>query len=146
LQILWDRNSAAVRLGRDAILEITDGGPPAAIPLDAGHLQTGAFTYGRQGERVDVKLIVHQPDGGQVREATSFLGKLPERQPAAVDPAVLKQRNELARQAAKLQKALNSQAARTKKLAMTDWQMSMESQRRCRRVSSRRTRTARRTG
>lgn len=116
LQILWDRNSSAVRLGVDAILEITDGGPPKEIPLDAAHLQTGTFTYGRQGERVDVKLIVHQPAGVQVREATSFLGRLPERQPAVEDPEVRKQRDDLAEQAAKLQRALDSQAARSKKL------------------------------
>jgi proteasome lid subunit RPN8/RPN11 len=116
LQIVWDRNSGVVRQGLDAILEITDGGPPRAILLDAAHLQTGTFTYARQGERVDVKLIVRQPEGAQVREATSFLGKLPERQPVVVDPEIAKQRDELAEQAAKLKRELNSQAARTKKL------------------------------
>ena len=116
LQIRWDRNSAAVRTGVQAILEITDGASPQAIQLDPPHLQTGAFTYGRQGEKVDVKLMVHLPDGQRVQEVASFLGKLPERKPPPEDPEVRKQRDELAQQAAKLKTDLNAQAWRAKKL------------------------------
>jgi proteasome lid subunit RPN8/RPN11 len=116
LQISWNRNSAAVRRASDAVLEITEGGPLlTAIQLDTAHLEAGSFTYARTAEKVDVRLIVHQKEGPDVREVTSFLGKLPERKPAE-DPAALKQREEMAKQAAKLKADLNSQAAKTKKL------------------------------
>jgi proteasome lid subunit RPN8/RPN11 len=116
LQISWDRTSPSVQHATDAVLEISEGGPqPTAIPLDAVHLQAGSFTYARTAEKVDVKLIVHQAKGQDFREVTSFLGKLPERKPVE-DPATRKQREEMARQAAKLKADLSLQAARTKKL------------------------------
>jgi proteasome lid subunit RPN8/RPN11 len=116
LQISWNRNSAAVQRASDAVLEITEGGPMlTAIQLDTAHLQAGSFTYVRTAEKVDVRLTVHQKDGPDLREITSFLGKLPERKPAE-DPEAQKQRDEMAKQAAKLKADLNSQAAKTKKL------------------------------
>jgi proteasome lid subunit RPN8/RPN11 len=116
LQISWNRNSAAVQRASDAVLEITEGGPLlTAIQLDTAHLQAGSFTYARTAEKVDVRLIVHQKDGPDLREVTSFLGKLPERKPVE-DPEAQKQRDEMTKQAAKLKADLNSQAAKTKKL------------------------------
>src|SRR5260370_30019086 len=116
LQISWNRNSEAVQRASDAVLEITEGGPLlTAIQLDAPHLQAGSFTYARTAEKVDVRLIVHQKDGPDLREVTSFLGKLPDRKPAE-DPEAQKQRDEMAQQAAKLKADLNFQAAKTKKL------------------------------
>ena len=116
LQISWDRTSPAVQHSSDALLEINEGGPkPTAIQLDAAHLQTGSFTYARTGEKVDVKLIVHQAGGPDFHEVTSFLGKLPERKPAE-DPKAQEQREEMARQAARLKDDLTLQAAKTKKL------------------------------
>src|SRR5437016_2142271 len=79
-------------------------------------LDSGIFTYARQGERVEVKLTVHLPDGGEVREATTFLGRLPEHKPATEDPEVRKQRDALAHRAAKLQSDLDSEVARTRRL------------------------------
>ncbi|MGD0775866.1 MAG: hypothetical protein ABSC05_23875 [Candidatus Solibacter sp.] len=117
LQIGWDRNSPAVQRAADAILEITGGGElPNAIQLDLAHLQAGSFTYARTAEKVDVLLIVHQKDGPDLREVTSFLGKLPDRQPAEDPEAQQKQREEMAKQAAKLKADVNFQAAKTKKL------------------------------
>lgn len=116
LQINWDGNSPAVRRASDAVLEITDGGPlPVAIQLDTGHLETGAFTYARTSEKVDVKLIVHQKNGPDFREVTSFLGKLPDRKLAA-DWEAQQQREEAARQAARLKAELSSQVEKTRKL------------------------------
>jgi hypothetical protein len=65
---------------------------------------------------VDVLLIVHQKEGPDVREVTSFLGKLPDRKTAEELDAEQKQREEAARQAAKMKADLNSQAAKTQKL------------------------------
>ena len=116
LQISWDRNSLSVRRASDAILEITGGGLlPMAIQLDAAHLQAGSFTYARTSEKVDVLLIVHQKDGPDLREVTSFLGKLPDRKPPE-DPEAQKKREEMAQQAAKMKADVSVQAAKTKKL------------------------------
>jgi hypothetical protein len=62
-----------------------------------------------------VRLIVHQKNGPDFREVTSFLGKLPEPKPAE-EPEAVKQRDEMAKQAAKLKADLTFQAAKTKKL------------------------------
>lgn len=116
LQINWDRNAPAIRNSLDAMLEIADGSLlPQSIALDQAHLHNGFFTYARQNERVDMKLVLHQPDGSQVREVTTFLGKLPE-QKATEDPEIRKQRDELAAHASQLQTDLDRQAARTRKL------------------------------
>ncbi len=116
LQISWDRNSPVVEHATDAVLEINEGGPSlTAIQLDAAHLRAGSFTYARTAEKVDVQLVVHQGKEPDLREVTSFLGKLPERQPVET-PAARKQREDAAKQAAKLKADLTLQAAKTKKL------------------------------
>ncbi|HXK02357.1 MAG TPA: hypothetical protein VMS37_08140 [Verrucomicrobiae bacterium] len=118
LEIAWDRTSQVVRQAAEGVLEISDGGPlPQSIRLDPAHLQTGTFTYGRQGEKVDVRLIVRGPDGHELREVTAFLGKLPERkQPVAEDEEARKERERLAAEAAKMKTDLNWQAVKTRKL------------------------------
>jgi hypothetical protein len=110
LQIAWDRSSPAVRQGAAGLLEIADGGGPLprSIPLDLAHLQTGTFTYARQSEKVDVKLIVRRTDGQELREATTFLGKLPERKAPAEDDTARRQREELAERTRKLEKDLQT--------------------------------------
>ncbi len=116
LQIRWDRNSAAVQSAHRAVLTIRDTGTPLAVELDKEHLLTGSFTYGRQGERVDVTLALHGSDGQvTAREASTYLGKLPARAPAD-DPQVRKERDDLAKKADTLSKDLNAQRARTQKL------------------------------
>jgi proteasome lid subunit RPN8/RPN11 len=115
LQITWDRSSPALTQSRDALLEIADGPTLQAVPLDAMHLRAGSFTYVRRSERVDVKLIVHQQQAPDLREATSFLGQMPERKPVE-DAAAQKQREDLANEAAKLKLDLNWQMLKTKKL------------------------------
>jgi proteasome lid subunit RPN8/RPN11 len=116
MQITWDRNSPALLQVSDAALEITDGPSPQSVQLDTTHLRTGTFTYARQTEKVDIKLIAHRSKASDLREAISFLGKLPDRKPAPEDPEVQKQRDALAKQAAKLKLDLNWQSIKTKKL------------------------------
>jgi proteasome lid subunit RPN8/RPN11 len=116
IQITWDSKATSVRSAVSATLEIADGAQlPRSIALDHAHLQGGAFTYVRQNERVDMKLILHQPDGVRVSEVTTFLGKVPERN-ADEDPEVRRQRDELAAQASKLKDDLAREAERSRKL------------------------------
>lgn len=117
LQIGWDCNSPAVRRASEARLEITDGGTlPVIIQLDAAHLAAGSFTYARNAGNVDIKLILPQQHGPDFREVTSFLGKPPERKSDAQLEAERLQREEMARQSAKMKFEMNSQAAKTKRL------------------------------
>ena len=109
LKIQWDRSAPAVRNALDATLEITDGNTvPQSVRLDTSHLAAGGVTYGRQNERVDVTLIASEPGGQVVKEQTSFLGRLPAQKGAVGNPE--------AERADKLQKDLNLQAAKTRKL------------------------------
>jgi proteasome lid subunit RPN8/RPN11 len=108
LQIRWDRNSATVRNGGGALLEILDtGSAPRAIPLDQAHLQSGSFTYAREGERVDVVLAIEQPNGKAARESTTFLGKPPFK---PEDAAALRKQN------AKLESDLKAANDRNRRL------------------------------
>lgn len=78
LQIRWNRDSTAVRYATGGLLQIRDGGPLTRnFRLDPSYLQSGIFMYPRQGDRVDVELVLDQPDGRQVREVASFLGGPP---------------------------------------------------------------------
>lgn len=115
LQIRWDRNSPTVRNGGNALLEILDAGsPPRAIPLDEAHLQSGSFTYAREGGRVDVVLAIDQANGRGARESTTFLGKAPDRPEEAA--ALRKQRDDALEQQAKLQAGLKAANERNRKL------------------------------
>jgi len=110
LQIRWNGGAPAIRNAVDALLVIVDGPAPESIPLDAAHLVAGVFTYQRRTGKVDVTLSVRQPDGREVREATTFLGSLPE---AALSDA---QRELLTREAARLKSDLNAQTERADEL------------------------------
>lgn len=128
LQLRWDRNSPLVRGGTGALLMITDGEtPPQAIGLDIAHLQAGSFTYARQTGRVDVILNVHLPDGQDLKEIATFLGKPPGQHPG--DDA---RQQEITDQASQLQK----QAERTKKLERTIEDMRGEIRRQQRRLEN----------
>jgi proteasome lid subunit RPN8/RPN11 len=117
LKIQWDRNAPAIRNAVEAVLEITDGNPvPRPIRLDTAHLAAGIFTYSRQTERVDVALTASQPNGQTVRGVAAFLGKLPRRRARADAPAVRPERDDEAQRADRLQKELNLQTTRMRKL------------------------------
>jgi proteasome lid subunit RPN8/RPN11 len=126
LQIRWNPSSAAVQQASDGVLTISTGGPEAQeIPLDRAHLLSGAFTLGRQTERVDVSLATTQADGRTSREVTTFMGKLPDKKPAE-GPAIQEQRDNLAKQVAKMQTDLDAEIARNSKLRKTVDQLSKQ--------------------
>jgi proteasome lid subunit RPN8/RPN11 len=126
LQILWDRNSPAVQRATGGVLSIGAGGPSRQeIPLDKAHLLSGVFTFARQTERVDVSLGLTQPDGRASREVTMFVGKLPDRTPAA-DPAVQEERDNLTKQVAKMQTDLDAEVTRNAKLQKSMDQLSKQ--------------------
>ncbi len=125
LHITWNRDSALVRGAASGMLSISEGPQPLVIPLDPAHLQNGSFTYGRESGRVDVSLTVEAANGQGTKEVATFIGAAIERSKAE-DAAVLKQRDDLAKQADKLKADLKKQAERTRKLENTVDQMRLE--------------------
>jgi proteasome lid subunit RPN8/RPN11 len=116
LQIRWDTRSPALLHAPGGVLLVGEGGAaPQRIALDQPHLLSGVFTIARQSERVDVSLSVVQPDGAQVHEATNFSGKLPDRAPKD-EPPLQKERDDLAKQVAKMKTRLDEEIQRNHKL------------------------------
>jgi proteasome lid subunit RPN8/RPN11 len=117
LQIRWDCKSPAVQAATRGTLEISSGGGiPNAVRLDTVQLQSAAFTYKREAEKVDVLLSVEGPSGELGRESAVFLGKLPERSGVVADPAAAKERDELAVEVDRLKGDLKAQVARYQQL------------------------------
>jgi proteasome lid subunit RPN8/RPN11 len=79
LVIRWDRESPAVRNAESGTLLIEDSAVPQSIDLDNVQVRGGSLTYGRQSERVDVVLTIHGHGGTTVREASTYIGKMPSR-------------------------------------------------------------------
>jgi len=83
LRISWDRNAKAVNQGRNAHLEINDGGAKAWVELDGEQLRDGNVTYLRYSSNVTVRLVVPRAGVAPIEEVARFLGPL--EQPAAVE-------------------------------------------------------------
>ncbi len=79
LVIRWDRESPAVRNAEGGTLLIEDSAVPQSIDLDNVQVRGGSLTYGRQSERVDVVLMIRSHSGTTVREASTYIGKIPSR-------------------------------------------------------------------
>jgi len=117
LQITWDRNSAGIKDAAYGVLEINESGAaPKAIQLDSGNLQTGTFTYARAADKAEIKLIIHRTTGPELRESTSFLGRLPERKSGDEAEEAKQREADALRQRDEMAKQLDSQAAKTRKL------------------------------
>jgi proteasome lid subunit RPN8/RPN11 len=116
LEVLWDGTAAPVRRARNARLEIGGGGARVAVHLDAAHLRQGSFVFTRQSERVDLRMILHQPDGSGFEERTTFLGPAPVRHPTPEEAEANRQRDLLAREAARMRSQLRAQSERARRL------------------------------
>src|SRR5262249_37445942 len=79
LWIFWDRTAPAIRSATGGTLIIHDAGGSHTVELDPPHLQGGTFTYGREGEKVDLTLTIAGAHGEKTREVATYLGKLPPR-------------------------------------------------------------------
>jgi proteasome lid subunit RPN8/RPN11 len=113
LQISWDGSAPEIVRSSGGSLTVRDNGETQSIALDAAHLQTGSFTYARQGDHVDLVLTVNQPDGSKLVQAATYLGKAPPQQVAA--PAADAQ-NELAAENERLKAEVARQVERVRRL------------------------------
>ncbi len=87
LQVQWNGNSRAALASTSASLLIVDGDKPHTVELGRPHVLTGSFTYARKTGKVDVTLVLPQPGGKEIREATIFAGDPPGHHvPAAAPP------------------------------------------------------------
>ena len=120
LLIHWNGSAAAVRRARKAILEISEGAGKSALELDSKLRRAGAFSFVRQSERVDVRLMLIQPDGNVVEETASFVGKLPSPgRPSPAEADARRQRDELEHEAERMKADILNQALRTRRLERT---------------------------
>jgi proteasome lid subunit RPN8/RPN11 len=112
-QIRWDIGSPAIQGALSAVLAIVDGGVAERIPLDAAHLQAGAFTFRKHSARMDFKLTIVTAEGS-VEAATTFLGPLSMAvgEPASANAGSVT----LATQNVQLRRQLDEQVARNKTL------------------------------
>ena len=116
IQIHWNANASKVRNAPGGLLEILDGGDiPRAFALDQAHLQSGAFTYVRRSERVDMTLALDQPNGNKIRESTTFLGS-PQAPEGSQDQALQNERDALAERVKALEADLLTQMTRNREL------------------------------
>jgi proteasome lid subunit RPN8/RPN11 len=99
LQIHWNHTANPVRAARSGTLEIADGPAKAVVALDSQRIREGTFSYARATTRVDIHLVLDQPDGKKFEEFTTFLGRPPAAAPEPDDAAQF--RNELKNQAAR---------------------------------------------
>ena len=78
LQVEWNPAASPVALAARGELNITDGGEAQTVPLSAQDLGAGKFIYARKTGDVEVRLATVDSNGGQVEEASRFLGRPPE--------------------------------------------------------------------
>lgn len=114
LQILWDPSVPVIQHSSGAVLEVKDGGDVQSFPIDPARLQTGSFTYGRESQRVDVTLSISRPEGGNLVQVTTYVGKSPKLSDAG--PAVGQKRDDLVRENARLKSELSRQSERARRM------------------------------
>jgi hypothetical protein len=119
LDIEWNRQATPVSRAVGGALEIADGQQTRTIPLKPGDLALGKFSYKRDTGDIQVRMIVDQPDGRKVQEASRFLGPAP---PKANDDELktLQQRkDELDAEVDRLKQSNDQQAQRIQQLERT---------------------------
>jgi len=74
LQIRWDPAAAPIRRAVGARLFISDASERIFVKLNPDRLQRGTVRYARRSNRVDLRMILNEPDGGMVEEYATFVG------------------------------------------------------------------------
>jgi proteasome lid subunit RPN8/RPN11 len=112
LQIRWDGKAPDVQHSSGGMLFLSDGSLTRSIPLDAAKLQGGSYAYQRTADRVEVILSLAQPGGDKLVQAAGFVkpaevppAATPTQAPAAADPEIRKERDELRGEVAGLKAA-----------------------------------------
>ncbi|MBZ5676363.1 MAG: hypothetical protein LAP61_19135 [Acidobacteriia bacterium] len=119
LNIEWNRQAAPVSRAVSGTLEIADGPQTRTIPLKAADLALGKFSYKRDTGDIQVRMIVDQPDGKKVQEASRFLGPAPPKGNDDELKTLQQRRDELQAEVDRLKQSNNQQAERIQQLERT---------------------------
>jgi hypothetical protein len=119
LNIEWNRQAAPVSRAVGGTLEIADGPQSRTIPLKAADLVLGKFSYKRDTGDIQVRMIVDQPDGNKVQEASRFLGPPPTKANDDELKTLQQRRDQLQAEVDRLKRSNDEQAQRIQQLERT---------------------------
>jgi proteasome lid subunit RPN8/RPN11 len=119
LDIEWNRAAAPVSKAVQGTLEIADGPQTRTIPLKPAELALGKFSYKRDTGDIQVRMIVDEPDGKKVQEASRFLGPAPSSASAGELKTLQQRRDELQAEVDRLKQLNDQQAQRIQQLERT---------------------------
>jgi len=119
LDIQWNGQSPPVSKAVSATLEIADGPQTRTIPLKPGDLAAGKFAYKRDTGDIQVRMIVDEPDGAKVQEASRFLGPPPAKANDDELKTLQQRRDDLEAEIGRLKQSNAQQAERIQQLERT---------------------------
>jgi hypothetical protein len=119
LDIEWNRQATPVSKAVYGMLEIADGQQTRTIPLQPADLALGKFSYKRENGDIQVRMIVDQPDGEKVQEASRFLGPPPTKAQDDELKTLQQRKDELEAEVARLKQTNSDQAQRIQQLERT---------------------------
>lgn len=119
LDIEWNRQSASIAKAVGATLEIADGSQTRSIPLKPGDLAAGKFVYKRDSGDIQVRMVVDEPDGTKVQEASRFLGPPPAKANDDEVKTLQQRRDDLEAEVGRLKQSNAQQAERIQQLERT---------------------------
>jgi len=119
LDIEWNRLAASISKAVGGTLEISDGPQNRSIPLKPAELALGKFSYKRGTGDIQVRMVVDEPDGKKVQEASRFLGPPPSSGNADQLKTLQQRKDELEAEVARLKQSNGDQAQRIQQLERT---------------------------
>jgi hypothetical protein len=119
LDIQWNRQAALVSKAVHGTLEIADGSQTKTVPLTPADLAVGRFSYKRGTGDIQVRMIVEEPGGNKMQEASRFLGPPPTKANEQELQTLQQRRDELEAEVARLKQSNEQQAQRIQQLERT---------------------------
>ncbi len=119
LDIEWNRLAAPISKAVGGALEIADGPQNRSIPLKPAELALGKFSYKRDTGDIQVRMIVDEPGGKKVQEASRFLGPPPSSGNAEQLKTLQQRKDELETEVNRLKQSNDDQAQRIQQLERT---------------------------
>lgn len=123
LLISWDNSSPAIANADRAVLRIVDGSTVRSVPLSMTSIRSGAVTYMRQADDVEVRLTLYRNNQPGTQSFAHFVGASPARTAApanatAKTPATPqnRQRLQLQSEVARLRETLKVESDRAERL------------------------------
>jgi len=119
LDIEWNRLAAPISKAVRGTLEIADGPQNRSIPLKPDELALGKFSYKRDTGDIQVRMIVDEPDGKKVQEASRFLGPPPSSGNTEQLKTLQQRKDQLEAEVNRLKQSNDDQAQRIQQLERT---------------------------